>query len=334
MLVLKLTRNYYILSSGRLRREQNTVYFENVNVKKAIPVNDIYAIYVYGELDLNTKLLNFLTQKKVPIHFFNYYGFYSGSYYPRDYLHSGFLLVKQVEHYRDGVKRLEIAKEIVDSASYNILRNLLYYRKRGRDVEKYIVEIENLREETKNVKMISELMSIEGRIRSWYYASFNEILREGFQLLKRVKRPPDNMVNCLISFGNSLMYATTLSEIYNTQLNPTISYLHEPGERRFSLSLDLSEVFKPVIVDRTIFTLVNNRIIKPKHFLRELNYCYLKEEGKQIFIREYDSKLKTTIMHRSLKRKVSYQRLIRLECYKLVKHLIGEKRYEGFKAWW
>ena len=333
-MVLKLTRNYYILSSGRLRREQNTVYFENVNVKKAIPVNDIYAIYVYGELDLNTKLLNFLTQKKVPIHFFNYYGFYSGSYYPRDYLHSGFLLVKQVEHYRDGVKRLEIAKEIVDSASYNILRNLLYYRKRGRDVEKYIVEIENLREETKNVKMISELMSIEGRIRSWYYASFNEILREGFQLLKRVKRPPDNMVNCLISFGNSLMYATTLSEIYNTQLNPTISYLHEPGERRFSLSLDLSEVFKPVIVDRTIFTLVNNRIIKPKHFLRELNYCYLKEEGKQIFIREYDSKLKTTIMHRGLKRKVSYQRLIRLECYKLVKHLIGEKRYEGFKAWW
>jgi CRISP-associated protein Cas1 len=57
----------------------------------------------------------------------------------------------------------------------------------------------------------------------------------------------------LISFGNSLLYATTLSEIYRTQLNPTVSFLHEPSARRYSLSLDLSEIFKPIIVDRTIF---------------------------------------------------------------------------------
>ncbi len=45
------------------------------------------------------------------------------------------------------------------------------------------------------------------------------------------------MVNALISFGNSMIYSTVLSEIYNTQLNPTISYLHEPSERRYSLLL-------------------------------------------------------------------------------------------------
>jgi CRISPR-associated protein Cas1 len=329
-----MAKNYFILSSGRLRREENTVYFENVNEKKAIPVNDIYAIYAYGELDINTKLLNFLAQKRIPIHFFNYYGFYSGSYYPREYLHSGFLLVKQVEHYTDKEKRLKIAKEFINSASYNILKNLQYYEKHEKDVSKYLQQIENLRKEINNVNGIPELMSIEGAIRSQYYASFNEILREGFELDKRVKMPPDNMVNCLISFGNSMMYTTTLSEIYNTQLTPTISYLHEPGERRFSLSLDLSEVFKPVVVDRTIFTLINNRVIKPRHFLQELNYCYLNEDGRKIFIKEYDEKLKTTVMHKTLQRKVSYQRLIRLECYKLVKHLIGEKQYEGFKTWW
>lgn len=234
----------------------------------------------------------------------------------------------------DEEKRLKIAREIVHSASYNILRNLAYYRKHGKEVEEHIHEIERCSEEIDNVNRISELMSIEGRIRSQYYSSFNEIFREGFKLKKRVKRPPDTMVNCLISFGNSLLYATTLSEIYNTQLNPTISYLHEPGERRFSLSLDLSEIFKPVIVDRTIFNLINNRKIKPKHFLQELNYCYLKENGKKLFVSEYNEKLRTTVMHKELKRKVSYQRLIRLECYKLVKHLIGEKSFQGFKAWW
>lgn len=65
--------------------------------------------------------------------------------------------------------------------------------------------------------------------------------------------PPDNMINSLISFVNSLIYAKTLSEVYHTQLNPTISYLHQPGARRFSLCLDLSEIFKPLIADRLIF---------------------------------------------------------------------------------
>jgi len=330
----KMARNYYILSSGTLKREQNTVYFENVNMKKPIPVNDIYAIYAYGELTINTKLLNFLTQKKIPIHFFNYYGYYSGSYYPREHLQSGFLLVKQVAHYVDKKKRLTIAKEIINSASYNILKNLQYYEKRRKNVSTHINEIEKTRKEINTTKRISELMSVEGRIRNQYYNSFNQILPEGFKLEERVKMPPDNMVNCLISFGNSLLYTTTLSEIYNTQLNPTISYLHEPSERRFSLSLDLSEIFKPIIVDRTIFTLINNRTIKPTHFLKELNYCYLNKNGRKIFLKEYDDKLRTTIMHKNLKRKVSYQRLIRLECYKLVKHLIGEKQYQGFKTWW
>ena len=53
---------------------------------------------------------------------------------------------------------------------------------------------------------------------------------------QRVRNPPDNAVNALISFGNSLVYTTCLTEIYRTQLSPLISFLHEPGNRRFSLA--------------------------------------------------------------------------------------------------
>jgi len=329
-----MERNYYIMQSGRLRREENTVYFENSEGKKAIPVNDINAIYAFGELDINTKLLTFLSQHKITVHFFNYYGYYSGTYYPREYLLSGFLLVKQVEHYTDEKRRLEIAKEIVKSASYNILKNLQYYKKHEKVDEARIDAIEKLQGSIDGVKSVAEAMGIEGNIRDEYYSSFNDFLREGFEFEKRTKRPPENMINCLISFGNSLAYTTTLTEIYRTQLNPTISYLHEPGERRFSLSLDMSEIFKPIIVDRVIFNLINNRIIKPEHFAEELNACYLNDGGKRLFLSEYDEKLKTTIMHKNLERNVSYQRLIRLDCYKLIKHLLGEKKFEGFKAWW
>jgi len=91
-------------------------------------------------------------------------------------------------------------------------------------------KIEAERERIGTANSVEELMGVEGRIRDQYYQSFNAILRSGFEFERRVKRPPDNMINCLISFGNSLAYTTTLSEIYHTQLNPTISFLHEPGE--------------------------------------------------------------------------------------------------------
>ena len=146
--------------------------------------------------------------------------------------------------------------------------------------------------------------------------------------------PPDNMINSLISFVNSLIYAKTLSEVYHTQLNPTISYLHEPGARRFSLCLDISEIFKPLIGDRLIFSLLNKRQITEDSFTKELNFLHLKQDASKLIATELEKRLRTTIMHNGLGRKVSYQYLIRLEAYKLVKHLLGEKEYEGFTIWW
>lgn len=328
-----MKRNYYIMSNGRISRKDNTIYFEGSEGKKAIPINDVESIYIFGEVDFNNRAINFLAQNNVTVHLFNYYGFYTGSFYPREYLLSGFLVVKQVEKYLNNFTRLQIAREFVDAASYNILKNLKYYNRKI-DLEDYIERIEMERENIFKVNSISELMGTEGRIRDIYYETFNLITNGRFEFDKRVKQPPDNAMNALISFGNSLMYTTVLSEIYNTQLNPTVSYLHEPGERRFSLSLDISEVFKPIIVDRVIFKLINEGMIKEEHFDKDLNMCYLSDKGRAIFLKEYDEKLNTIIHHKDLDRNVSYRRLIRLECYKLIKHITDVKKYEGLKIWW
>ena len=141
-------------------------------------------------------------------------------------------------------------------------------------------------------------------------------------------------MNALISFTNGLVYAAVLTQIYRTQLDPTVSFLHEPGARRFSLALDLAEVFKPILADHLIFKLVNNRQLNERDFDQDLNACYLKDPGRKTVLKEWDARLQTTIEHRRLRRKVSYEKLIRLECYKLVKHLMNDEPYIGFKAWW
>ncbi len=319
-------KNYYILSEGILKRKENTIYFVNEKGKKPIPINKVYSIYAYGQITFSSQVMSLLSKNGVPIHFFNYYGFYSGSYYPRETLLSGDLLVKQADYYLNIQKRLELAKLFVEGATNNILKVLAYYK-----IENNIKETLS---ELNSTNKITEIMNIEGRIRSEYYSKFDEILPDDFKMEGRSRQPPKNMINSLISFGNSMMYSTVLTELYNTQLNPTISYLHEPSERRFSLSLDLSEIFKPIFVDRLIFYMVNKRMLSKKDFNEDLNCCLLNDKGRNKFIKEYNKRLEKTIKHKKLKKNVSYQRLIRLEAYKLKKHILGIEKYDPFVSWW
>ena len=108
-------------------------------------------------------------------------------------------------------------------------------------------------------------MVIEGNIRQAYYGAFDVIIND-FDMGTRTKRPPQNEVNALISFGNMMCYTVCLKSIHQTQLNPTISFLHTPGERRYSLCLDVSEIFKPILVDRTIFKVLNKGMLQERHF--------------------------------------------------------------------
>ena len=327
-----MKKNYYITRNGILRREKNTVYFESGEERRILPINNIYALYAHGRITFSSGVVSYLSKNGIPIHFFNKYGWYEASLYPRETLLAGDVLVKQANHYLDEGKRLFLAGEFIRGCSYNILKNLERYKDNGLDEE--IEEINLLLEKLDDMNSIPEIMSIEGNIWNTYYHGFNKFLPTSFRFDKRTRQPPENMINCLISFGNSLLYSTILSEIYHTQLNPTISFLHEPSERRFSLCLDLAEVFKPLLVDRTIFKLVNKKMIGEKEFRKELNYCLLNDKGKRIFLENWEERLGRTIKHRSLGRNVSYQRLIRLECYKLIRHFLGEKDYKAFRIWW
>ena len=330
-----MKQSFYVYNNGDLKRKDNTLQFTTYEgEKRDIPIERISDIYVMSEMSFNTAFINYISQYGIPLHFFNYYNFYTGSFYPKEHLLAGQLLIKQVEHYLNFDERLMIAKKFIETAADNIYRNLRYYNSRGKELGDYMMQIDSYRKNISKSKSIEELMGIEGNIRKIYYSAWNVIVSQEIRFEKRVMHPPDNMINSLISFVNSLIYAKVLSEIYHTQLDPTISYLHEPGYRRYSLSLDISEVFKPLIGDRLIFSLLNRNQITENSFTKELNFLHLKNEASKLIVSEFEKRLKTTIMHKELEKQVSYQYLIRLECYKIIKHILGEKEYEGFKIWW
>jgi len=321
----------YISSMGELTRKDNSLCFRKDGKNVYIPIENTKEIYCLNEISINTKLLDFLSQNNIVVHFFNYYEGYSGTFYPKAQYNSGRLLVKQVEKYN--TSRMVIAKAIVNGIGINIREVLYHYYKHNKKEVKGTVdwikeEFFTRVEKSQNVK---ELMSVEGEVWQRFYSEFKNFLPEEFIMNKRVKRPPDNPINALISFGNTLLYTKTISAIYRTHLDQRISYLHEPSEGRFSLSLDISEVFKPVIVYKTIFDLVNNKKLQvSKHFDKKVNYCLLNEEGRNIFITAFEERLESVFSHPKLKRRVSYRTAIKLDCYKLIKYIMEDKEFTPF----
>lgn len=333
-----------MFNPGILQRKDNTLKFTPVEedgdgklIKEGqpryIPVEAVSDFYVFGSLEANSALYNFLGKNDIAVHFFDHYENYTGSFMPKDYLLAGKVVLSQVNHYQKAGKRLSIAKKFVEGASHNMIKNLQYYNRRGRDMIPLMENMNALTVQIPNTSAINELMGIEGNIRQIYYEAFNLILND-FEMGSRRKQPPKNEVNALISFGNMMCYSICLRAIHQTQLNPTISYLHEPGYRRYSLALDVSEIFKPIIVDRVIFKVLNKKAIQTKHFDINLNKCILNTTGKKIFVQALEERLLETIQHRSLKRNVSYKHLVKLECYKLAKHILDIDDYKPFKMYW
>jgi len=331
-----MKRSLYIFSDGVLRRKNNTLYFESEGVQKFIPVENTSEIYIFGEVELNKRFLEFLTQSEIILHFFNRYGYYVGSFYPREHLNSGYMILKQAEHYLDTQKRLFLARTFVEGSYKNMRQVLKYYQSRGIDeLEQYIQQMENLFGSVFNINDVNSLMAMEGNIRQTYYSAFDLIIgKDDFKFEKRSKRPPKNALNTLISFGNSMMYTVVLSEIYRTHLDPRIGYLHTTNFRRFTLNLDVAEIFKPIIVDRLIFSIISKNMLKPEHFEEDLEGIVIKDDAKKLFIDELEQRLSTTISFKNIGNYVSYRQLIRIELYKIEKHLMGEKEYQPYVTQW
>ena len=337
-----MKKTYYLFNPGELERKDNTLKFTPMSDDGAtmqtshsryLPIEDVSEFYIFGSLVANSSLFNFLGQKDICMHFFDYYENYTGSFMPRDGLLSGRMLLAQTDYYRNKNKRIVLAQKFIEGAAANMVKNLAYYNRRGKILDDKILTIEKLVESIQSTNTVEELMGIEGNIRKVYYQAFNTIIND-FEFEERTKQPPKDEVNSLIAFGNMICYTICLRAISQTQMNPTISYLHTPGDRRYSLCLDISEIFKPIIVDRTIFRVLNKREIQVNNFDNKLGRCYLNDSGKKIFIKALEDRLNETIQHKSLGRKVSYKHLVKLECYKLAKHILGIEDYKPFKMYW
>lgn len=325
--------NYHIFSNGELKREEDSLVFRSEDNLEHIPVNNVESIFCHSQIKVNTRCLDFLDTNNIALHIFNWSGQKVGTFLPTQDPKSGKLLVKQINSTETKKKRRRISSEIIRSSIHNMKRNVKYYNEN----DKFGSILSSLDSELENAtpdKQREDLMGVEASARESYYKIFPIVTKDEFEFNKRTYNPPQNELNALISYGNAILYSTVTSAIQKTGLNPTISYVHVPGNRRNSLALDLGDIFKPVLVDRLLFRLINRAQITQDDFRSELNKSLLTESGRKTYLKEYEELLDETIEHKELNRKVTYQYLLRLEAHKLKKDILADENYSGFKRWW
>lgn len=331
--VQKVDREYHIIQDGILNKKDYSLLFENEEEKHHIPVGTTNCINMYGNITIASNVLMTLKNEGIAINFFDKYGNIVGHFVPENYGYYSSALLKQCETYITSDIRLKIAKKMEIAGIHNMKANLKYYDKKGYALEE---QIKALSIETASVnegKSIEEIMLIEARARQIYYAAFNEILKNyvEFKFSKRTKRPPRDEINAMISFGNTLLYNQFLQIISKTSLDPRIGMVHATNRRNYSLNLDFADIFKPVISDRVIFSLINYRQIKAdKHFQRnEDGSVYMNKTGKRIFLEKFEEKLNSKIVVKN--KSYSYKNLMIEEVRNYQKYILHNEKYTPYK---
>lgn len=245
---------------------------------------------------------------------------------PKSQRVSGKLIVKEVGLYTNDENRLIIAREMIFGSLKNISSVIKYYERRKQIDAKF--ELDIFLNKINNVKNINSLMLVEAEARKSYYYSFSKILE--LDNFKRVTRGAKDLINILLNFINSLLYSLVFSEIMKTNISGMIGIIHEVDNDRYPLIYDISDIFKPILVDRLIFRLINRKQLNNSH----VDDGILSNSAIKIIFKEWNIQINEKIYSNNLKRYVNYRYLIREELYKLERYLMKDIKYKSFISRW
>lgn len=330
----ELDHNYHIVNNGILTKKDFTILFENEDEKKFIPVEVIDSLNIYANVIFSSNFFQIANQEGFSVNFMDQSGNIIGRFIPTNWKRNVKAEMAQVNLLNNEIERLKFAKKFQQANIFNIRASLRYYERREHDelIKSTIDYISEILEKVKKSKSMDSLMIYEAQARQKYFQCFNTIMSEDdFEFTKRTRQPPEDALNAMISFGNTLLYNRFANEIYRSQLDIRFGILHSSLKNRESLNLDLADLFKPILVDRTIFTLVNKKMIHEVQDFqeRENGGVYMNVRGKRIFIREFERKLYQKVNIDGSQK--TYADLISLEVKKLQGFFLNNSGYKPFK---
>ena len=144
---------------------------------------------------------------------------------------------------------------------------------------------------------IEEIMGLEGAASNVYFACVAGLLPPEVSFPCRSRRPPKDMANAALSYAYSLLLGECTAALFAAGLEPSLGVLHASTDKRPSLSLDLMEEFRPLLVDRMVFGLLRSRRLRPEHAGPSDDGAgvWLTKDGKKAVVDGYEATLQRSV---------------------------------------
>lgn len=272
-------KDYYVLQQCDLAADEHVLRVEGEKMRR-LPVEEVSALHLMSGYTLTSGVIDLAAEHDFPIHVYNYYGIYRGTFFPPPVQPTGSLLIAQLQSYQDEERRFQIAKAILETA--NETANTL--------LDPFELQIES----RLNAGTVEDLRLEEARIRKDYYAKLDTVLPPFWSIVKRGRRPPKRPADAILSFCNSLLYGRMAGWIHRAGLNPRISYLHGQARAKNPLALDLAETLKASLSEAVLLEVAASS--KESSLVTDVeDGVYLNEKGRKFVIEQVESMLQETV---------------------------------------
>lgn len=327
----------YLLEQGSTLHKDGEVFTitKEGRVLDKIPAIKVEQVVILGNVNLTTPVIHYLLKQGIDCVFCSSYGKFHGRLISTE-SKFGLLRQRQMETILQPERKLAIAKAIVRGKFQNQRTLLMRYHRELNlpQLDRTITELEKAIQRLETCAEPAILLGIEGSASAGYYRAFKDILKQDLGFVTRVRRPPTDPVNSLLSFGYTLLVYAVQAGISTVGLDPFLGFLHTTGYSRPSLVLDLMEEFRPIIVDSLVLWLINSRVMIQDDFRspqEEGRMVVLTDDGVKRFIHHYEQKIQGRVYHRKAQGQVSYRRCFELQGRELAQVILGqETNYKPF----
>ncbi len=329
----KLLNTLYITKQeSYLHKERETVVIKNGKDKLGqFPAISIGNILCFGNISVSPFLMGYCGEQSIGLAFYTEYGKFLARIQGKQ---TGNVLLRR-KQYRwadDKEKSLNIARLMVAAKIANCRSVLMrHIRNHGENIklDSAVDKLAASLRRVQHAKSVSECMGMEGNAANCYFSVFNELIRDtGFAFAGRVRRPPTDPVNALLSFIYTLVTHECASALQGVGLDPYVGFLHQDRPGRQSLALDLLEEFRAPWADRFVLTLINRKQIQPGDFITEASGAVrLKDDARKNVLTAWQERKQVEINHPYLDESVPVGLLPHCQAMLLARHIRGDTEY-------
>jgi CRISPR-associated protein Cas1 len=327
---------YLVEQGATLRKQGDTlVVTKNDSELQVIPAAKVEQVVLFGNINITTPAIHYLLSEGKDCVFCSQTGKYHGRLFSTE-SKFGLLRLSQFRAVEDQKLSLRISTQIIAGKLSN--QEVFLKRAYRRNEEKMVLDaaerIKELRARAESVDSLGSLRGIEGMAASIYFAAFRLLLKQDLGFKERARRPPRDPINSLLSFGYTLLVYDAQAAIRVVGLDPFLGFFHSTEYSKPSLALDLMEEFRNLIVDSVVLSTVNNFVLKKEDFLEGIDtdgMVRLKDNALKIFIRDYEDKMLSEVLHPVFDIKVTYRRAVELQARQIARIVSGnQEKYQPF----